>query len=243
MDDPMPGPAFPGDNNEPLRSVQIDLCPELSCRLFTRPRERYLSAARVLGVETEPYLSAARLLGVKTELTKEVTNIETFNQQVLQSAYEHIAAYYRLTIDTGQIPLFSDEREELCRRWTRYFDDQVYELTSLNPFVRAILTAVAFQNTPVGRKAEQELLEILRARYETENRAAFLACQSEGTREPLNCERDLMRLLGFSTLEALERWLNEPVPPEVLARFEDEDDDEDCFEDEESPEDDRIQWD
>jgi len=45
-------------------------------------------------------------------------------------------------------------------------------------------------------------------------------CDAE--QEPLNVERDLMHLLGFKHLRDLEQWLNQPVVPEVLERFGDE---------------------
>lgn len=37
--------------------------------------------------------------------------------------------------------------------------------------------------------------------------------------KPLKEEKDLMRLLGFKRLEDLERWLNQPPDPKVLARL------------------------
>jgi hypothetical protein len=43
--------------------------------------------------------------------------------------------------------------------------------------------------------------------------------------EPMNVEKDLMRLLGFNRLRDLEEYLNKPMPPEVVAQFEDEEPD------------------
>jgi len=149
------GICFAGDRNDKLKWIQHDLYDKLMVRLFTYSKARYYTAVRVLGVETE--------------LRRRVSSIKSFDHRVLQEAHDKIAAYYRFAHDPrGQMPLPFDGlsyEEYLMRGWCMFFDGEVERLVEMDEVPRTILTAVAYQNTPVGYQSEDRLMAILTESY------------------------------------------------------------------------------
>ena len=149
------GDSFAGDTNVKLMWIQHDLYRELVVYLFTQARERYSAAVR--------------LVGVNTELRLRVATVEGFDHRVLQGAHDKIAAYYRFAHDPrGQMPLPFDGlpyEEYLIGRWCSFFSQEVRRLVEIDEVSIAIITAVAYENTPRGYQAEDLLMEILTGRY------------------------------------------------------------------------------
>ena len=149
------GDSFAGDTNVKLMWIQHDLYRELVVYLFTQARERYSAAVR--------------LGGVNTELRLRVATVEGFDHRVLQGAHDKIAAYYRFAHDPrGQMPLPFDGlsyEEYLVHGWRSFFYQEVRRLVEIDEVPRTILTAVAYENTPRGRKAQDRLIEILTDKY------------------------------------------------------------------------------
>lgn len=149
--------AFPGDSNQALKQVQHDLYDRLLWFVFQYPRDRYLGAIRLVGVDTE---LATRLQAIKS-----------FDHRILQDAHDKIAEYYRFAYDTGPQPMFpelSDGRsypEQLATAWTRSFHEELKDLTEIDEFVRSVLTAVAYPYTKTGDAAETLLRHFLQERY------------------------------------------------------------------------------
>ncbi len=159
------GDRFEGDNNEILKCIQHDLYWTLLPLLFSHMRDRYLWAIRY----TE----------VNTVLSQRIINIDRFDHRVLQNAHDKIAAYFRYEFPDklGQfvIPSTMPDCKELRpeealkeyyrREWTAYWYKEISKLSD-EPFIaRAILAAVAYQNTEDGYEAEDLLLELLHDRY------------------------------------------------------------------------------
>ena len=71
------GTEFPGDDNEVLKQVQHEAYGGILGYLFSRPRERYLSACDLLQVDTE--------------LADKVRPMETFDHRTLQDAHDLLA--------------------------------------------------------------------------------------------------------------------------------------------------------
>jgi hypothetical protein len=77
------GYAFPDDENKALKEVQFQLYGQILWRLFSKPRERYLDACRLVEVDTG--------------LAARVRAMDSFDHRTLQDAHDLIAAWYRFS--------------------------------------------------------------------------------------------------------------------------------------------------
>jgi len=115
------------------------------------------------------YWDALRLVRVETELAKRLRHMDSFDHRVLQAAHDKIAAYYRYKHDPrGQMPLPFDEltyEQHLEIGWRRFFVEEAERLAGIDWIAIPILTAVAYQNTPQGYQAEDELMARLEEEY------------------------------------------------------------------------------
>ncbi len=125
------------------------------------------------------YLRAVNYTGVETDLYRKVKEKHRFDHRVLQEAHDKIAAYYRYLYPDkmGQLilPFVAPDYEHLSldafldeiykREWSSFWYRKVKRLSEEPITVRAILTAVAYQNTDDGYEAEELLLEILHDCY------------------------------------------------------------------------------
>lgn len=149
------GSSFPGDENKSLKNIQHDVYWKLVPHLLHYAQKRYLRSEQFVGVETE----LGRLLEPR----------EYFDHRALQAAHDHIAAYFRFAHDDGgQMELGSDPQshdETLERRWRQFFTAQCEELANDDAIAKAILHAVAFENTDDGYAAETHLVRLLRDRF------------------------------------------------------------------------------
>ena len=159
------GSRFFGDNNEVLAWAQEGVYWTLLPYLFLYPKGIYLRAVNYTGVETDLY--------------RKVKGKDRFDHRVLQDAHDKIAAYYRYLYPDkmGQLilPFIIPDRKHLSlvafldeiykREWCSYWYREVRKLSKEPITVRAILTAVAYQNTDDGYEAEELLLEILHDCY------------------------------------------------------------------------------
>ena len=149
------GNCLPGDNNDKLKWIQHDLY-ELSLKHLVDSAELR-------------YLSGVRLVGVETELARRLTSKDSFDHRVLQDPHDKIAAHYRYKHDSGgQMPLPMDGLSyegRLKRVWFRFSMEEGERLAGIDWIARAILTAVAYQNTPQGHQAEKDLTAALREEY------------------------------------------------------------------------------
>jgi len=149
------GSCFPDDDNAVLKWVQHDLYGSVLYCMFGVCRERYLAAARLIGVETE--------------LAERVRERTSLDHRVLQDAHHWIAWHFRYKFDpAGQMPLPYDGlgyKEYLAQQWSDYFPAEVRRLSEHDEFVLGVLTAVGYQNTEPGYRAEDELLAWLKSHY------------------------------------------------------------------------------
>lgn len=149
------GTKFAGDENKTLKDLQHAMYGELLWWLFIAPRDRYLSASRLLRMETD--------------LSKQLHAMTGFDHRTLQSAHDIIAAYFRFRWpDSAQLLL--DEQEDAYRvrlgdTWRDFFREEVTALTADDEFTRAICTATAFGNKEAGLAAEAWLEQFLKERY------------------------------------------------------------------------------
>lgn len=149
------GTEFSGDDNKTLKEVQFKVYGEMLLRLFSRPRDRYLDAARLIQVETD--------------MAVRVRAMDGFDHRTLQTAHDLIAAWYRYSQDDGgQLRLGEspdDYEKRLLQDWREFFQQEVAYLTLQDEFTRDILTAVVFSNTERGYSAEAGAREYLKERY------------------------------------------------------------------------------
>jgi hypothetical protein len=149
------GHEYPGDNNEALKMAQFHLYGEMLLRLFSRARDRYLDAGRLVEVETE--------------LARRAKAMNTFDHRTLQGMHDLIAAWYRFSRDDGgQLRLGEspeDYEKRLATEWRDFFEDEVARIVSLDEFTRDILRATVFANTDPGYAAEACVRERLKERY------------------------------------------------------------------------------
>lgn len=148
--------SFVGDNNATLKSIQHQLYAGLLFYLFDYPRRRFIEACKLLEQDLE--------LAERLEVTS------SFDHRVLQDAHDIIAARYRyIEEEAMQPPLFSFlphySNDPIENRWCEYFHREVQRLTAFNAFTRALVIAVACQNTEAGYCAERMLCEFLVVEY------------------------------------------------------------------------------
>ena len=146
--------CFPGDTNDILKWIQHDLYGESLSLLVLKCSIRYLAAIS--------------LVEKTTELWRQMVRMDGFDHRVLQDAHDKIAAYYRFAYNKSQMPLPFDPlpyEERLLQDWREFFQVEVRQLAQDDRIVRAILTVVAYQNTPAGYEAERELMRLLDERY------------------------------------------------------------------------------
>ena len=147
--------CFPGDSNDKLKWIQHELYG--------------LSLKHLVNFAELRYLSAVRLVGVETELAKRLRSKDSFDHRVLQDAHDKIAAHYRYKHDSGgQMPLPMDGLSyegRLKRDWLMFSLDEAKRLAGIDHIARAILTSVAYQNTPKGYQAEDDLMAALKEEY------------------------------------------------------------------------------
>lgn len=146
---------FSGDNNGTLMDVQHAAYWAMVVRLFTGPRDRYLSAAALLRADDR--------------LSRQLRSMDGFDHRTLQLAHDRIAALFRFAHDDGgQLQLGeteADYRQRLADSWREFFQSQVERLTADDEFTRAICTATAFGNKEPGVAAEHWLDRFLRDSY------------------------------------------------------------------------------
>jgi len=149
------GHEFAGDDNQTLKDVQFRLYGEMLLRLFSRPRDRYLDASR--------------LIQVPTELAVRVRAMDGFDHRTLQDAHDLIAAWYRyFQDDGGQLRLGespADYEKRLATEWREFFEQEVASLTGSDEFTRDVLTSAVFANSDRGYAAEAGAREYLKERY------------------------------------------------------------------------------
>jgi len=146
---------FRDDTNITLQRVQHDLYWTVVGFIYFFAKERYLRASKLLGVETE--------------LTKKITEINTFDHRVLQKAHDRVAAHYRFKHDDGgQIPLFLNDlsyEEYLKEKWLDFYYKSIRDLIEDDSITLAILAAIAYENTESGYAAEDHLQTLLTWKY------------------------------------------------------------------------------
>jgi hypothetical protein len=128
---------FPGDTNQTLKDVQFYLYGEMLVRLYSKPRDRYLDAIRLVQVETD--------------LATKVRSMDGFDHRTLQDIHDLIAAWFRFPQDDGgQLQLGETEevyQGRIAVRWRAFFEEELDRLSSDDGFSRAVLVAAAFGNT------------------------------------------------------------------------------------------------
>jgi len=147
---------FAGDENYPLHGVQADY-------YWSRERDDLYFAC------SDRYLDAARFLSTSTPLSSLIEDRNSYDHRVLQCAYHAIAASYRFSVGPrAEKTLFETEDEYLQRLkddWVAYFTSEIERLVKDNEVCLAVLTAVAYQNTPEGRASKERLTTLLRQKY------------------------------------------------------------------------------
>jgi hypothetical protein len=156
------GTEFPGDTNQTLKDVQFRLYGEMLVRLYSKPRDRYLDAIRLVQVDTD--------------LATKVRSMDGFDHRTLQDIHDLIAAWFRFSQDDGgQLQLGETEeayQTRMATRWRAFFEEELDRLASDDEFSRAVLIAAAFGNTERGYAAEAQLREMLKERYRAMKQSA-----------------------------------------------------------------------
>lgn len=149
------GTEFPADTNATLKAVQFRLYGEMLLRLYSRPRDRYLDACRLVQIDTD--------------LSTRLRSMDGFDHRTLQEIHDLVAAWFRFSQDDGgQLRLCETEeayQDRLAAEWRTFFEEEVGRLSSDDEFARDVLVAAAFGNTDRGYAAEAQLREILKERY------------------------------------------------------------------------------
>lgn len=146
---------FPGDSNEFLKEVQHNTYWDIVGYLYAYSRERYLCAARLLGIDNE--------------FVRLIRENERFDHRVLQAAHDLVATGFRFTRrEREQIPLqFSPEeyKSRMKEDWVAFFKSEAQELANDDEINKEILGCVAYSNSEIGMKHEERLARLLGKRY------------------------------------------------------------------------------
>ncbi len=150
---------FPNDNNDLIKSIQLHSQDILAAELFIQPAQRYLSACRLLQVETSYLPIIAGLLAD-----------EPIPIHYLHNPYNHIAAYYRKVYDKlAQLPLPLIEGDpyetSLKQKWTWYFFEQVHEISRDDRLARLLIQSVLQIYITVPYTVDQDLSECFHQKY------------------------------------------------------------------------------
>ena len=106
------GTEFPRDTNKALKDVQSRLYGEMLLRLYSRPRDRYLTSCRLVQIDTD--------------LANRLRSMDGFAHRTLQDIHDLIAAWFRFSRDDGgQLRLCeTDEayQDRLAAEWRTFFE-------------------------------------------------------------------------------------------------------------------------
>jgi hypothetical protein len=149
------GSKFPGDDHDAAMSVQHALYGEAVGMLARLARDRLARADLAAGGETV----IGSLLRGRT----------SFDHRVLQDAHDLIAAEFRFTRH-GHLFRGAHETERvwelrIAGLWWAFLVKEADRLLERADFLHAILSALAFQNSPAGYRAEDEARVILETEY------------------------------------------------------------------------------
>lgn len=146
------GRVFPGDEHERVMYAQHGVYGDVVVELVRRGLEHYAKAVDMTGTGVAP--------------APTIRAIESFDHRVVQEAHDLIAAWYRFSAFGREpvLPELLDEARER-ERWRTFAGEEIGRLLEQPPFVRALVTAVVFQNQKEGRAAERDMEEFLRERY------------------------------------------------------------------------------
>ncbi len=151
------GTAFRGDHEYRVMGVQHDIYPGRVSYLLHTARQVYLKAEAILGISTVPGIL--------------VPDADSFDHRVLQNMHDIIAAsfrYYRANRLHPELPFpgQEDDTKRIERLWDDYYTSEVRELMQSEPHLaRAVVVAIAFENTDIGYAAEDTGQTILLNRY------------------------------------------------------------------------------
>lgn len=152
----MVGSMFKGDIWVRVMLIQHDYYMQQVFHIFDAARSVYLQAERVLGVNTVPGLLAV-----------EETSVD---HRVLQDLHDLIAAHFRYVEEREfhpQLPFAGQEDDTLRIKslWVRWYHQEIRRLAQIPEYARAVVVAVAFENTEVGREGERVARGILLNQY------------------------------------------------------------------------------
>ena len=167
------GHEFPGDDNAVLKDIQFKNYSVVP--LYRASERRYSAAINLLSVATDLWEQMKRHdeTYYSTDLRDSFPAIDgelirLIDHRVLQSAHDTIAAAFRFRNKDLWLPLFqNDEAMKAVAEsaWLTFWSSEVGRLAANDEITRAVLTAVAFQNTEKGYAAEKELDGLLRSEY------------------------------------------------------------------------------
>lgn len=147
------GSRFKDDNDQDLQSQQHDCYREVLAVIAERCIRHYEAACRITGAKP-------------SAPSKNIGQIGTgFDHRVLQPVHDLMAGYWRW--HTGRhephMPGLEPGSIEDWKIWAR---DEVDDWALYAPeIVRHVVTALAYQNTDEGYKAENTAIETLKDRY------------------------------------------------------------------------------
>lgn len=148
--------CFTGDSNKWVMNLQHDVYWDILPVLLDIAHRKVRKAEALLNVAAVP----------STILNHE----NYFDHRVLQLTHDAIAACFRFQLADQlhpQLPLFGqvDEKTRVLKMWRDFFTAEVDRLTEFPAFTRDVVTAVAFENTDEGYKAEDRLYYFVKNEY------------------------------------------------------------------------------
>jgi hypothetical protein len=152
--------SFPGDHFDKLAWLQHDVYVGHDTGILNgwvwRSLERYRYAERLCQTQTP----LGERLGV-------LAARRGHDHRVIQDAHDLIAAWYRCRCRPW-LPLFDPIFDATLERdlWLACIEREVLVLLDDSSITRAVLTAVAYENTTPGYAAEDELVLLLMGRYQ-----------------------------------------------------------------------------
>ena len=163
--------SFASDENDTLKWVQHDLWFGRNSSFVEYDNLEMPSCLYIFYFARDVYLSKLEASPLFYSSIENLADIKGLDHRVLQIAHGLITDYYRWLHRHDELPVFGKDKASYQRylkdTWVTYLR---YELESLasesDEFVTAVVNAVGYQNTEAGYKAEDQLYNLLKARYQ-----------------------------------------------------------------------------
>lgn len=165
------GKYFASDDNDALKSVQHDLWFGFDGLSVEFAGMKMPSCLYIFFFAKNIYLPKSETSPLFYPPVENLASKDSLDHRVLQAAHGLMANYYRWLQRHDEVPVLGRDkaayRRYLKDSWMMFLRHELESLASASDeFVTAVVNAVGYQNTDTGYQAEDQLVNLLKARYQ-----------------------------------------------------------------------------